>query len=117
MERRELFQRVAAAATAAGVVGRVSTVAAEPRPALCLVELSGLDDEASERTVRNLHELLQDNDALAGVQVIGLIDGIRLTFLDANGRVCNQAIEDTADPKSRFDFPKVTFRPGKTTCR
>lgn len=94
MDRHELLQRVLGAARPEGLVSPVSVVAAEPKPAICLVEFGAdHDEEAVDRIVKDIRDVLEDTE-LDGVLVIGLVDGLRMTFLDANGRVCNRLLTD-----------------------
>lgn len=94
MNRRELFQAVAGVAAASGVTLKASTIDADAKPALALLETDHvLSQEVSNRIRQSLEQGLSLT-ALAGLQVLILSEGLRLTFLDAHGRPLNRRLED-----------------------
>jgi serine phosphatase RsbU (regulator of sigma subunit) len=93
MNRRELFQTVAATVAGAGVTGaNISAISAEPKPALFVLEHSGaLSHEVIERLSRAFDESMTGT-AFQGVRCVVLTEGLRMTVLDASGRVLNERV-------------------------
>lgn len=94
LNRRELFQTIAATVAGAGVAeASLSAVSTEATPALMVLEHPR---SLSAETIARLSKGLSEN--LAGtpfqnVKCLVLTDGLRLTMLDASGKVLNERIE------------------------
>lgn len=99
MNRRELFQKVAATVAGAGVAEAslsAVTVSAEAKPALFVLEHPG---PLSPGTTARLSSMFSENMAgtpFEGVKCVVLTEGLRLTVLDASGKVLNERIEPDA---------------------
>lgn len=95
MERRELFKTIAGIAAGAGVVGTVKVAEASERtvPALAIIETSKvLSRDTAERISVMFAKALEDTP-FKGMKAIVLSDGLKLTMLDAQGRVLNREID------------------------
>lgn len=95
LDRRELFQTVAAAATAAGVpLARVTTAEASPGPVLAVIEMDGGISVESARRLDAMWEQGLVGTPFKGLRLIVLSDGMKLTLIDANGHVLNRELKD-----------------------
>ena len=95
MQRRELFQGIAATVAASGVgLTKASVVeATDLKPALAVLEFAGpLSVDMAERLRQQFEQGLQGTP-FEGVKALVLSDGLTLTLLDANGRVLNRPLE------------------------
>ena len=89
MDRRSMFKAVMGVAAAAGAtVSRVSSVAAAERPALAVLEVDGgsFHPDAMEAAVKKWK-----GTPFGDVPLL-VMNGARLTLLDAEGRVINRLI-------------------------
>lgn len=96
MNRRELFQQIAAVTAGAGIASaKVSTVEADAptKPAMILIECDSLIEQDTAARIR---EWVGNSiePAFGRIPVVVLCDGLRLTMLDANGRPLNRTLED-----------------------
>lgn len=94
MDRRDLFKTIAGVAAGAGVVGTVQVAEASERtvPALAILECPGvITNDIAERLVAQFENGL-DGGPFAGMKVIVLSSGMKLTMLDAQGHVLNRDI-------------------------
>jgi hypothetical protein len=93
MNRRELFEGVAAVAAASGV-GVKGHSAPATRPAFVVFECDGqLSNETSERMCHVWEELIRGT-SMQGVKALVLTSGLRLTFINESGQVLNRAISN-----------------------
>lgn len=96
MNRRELFRSIAGVAAASGVTGTVkaSTIDADPKPALAIIECDrAIADHTAQYLMRAFEETFKGTP-FEGLKALMLCDGLKLTLLDANGHVLNRRLDD-----------------------
>lgn len=94
MNRRDLLKSVAGMAVAGGVAtASASVVAADPVPVCAVLEFNGPISNECACRLRETFESAFKDTPFEQVKVVVLGDGLRLTFLDRHGRICNQRID------------------------
>lgn len=99
MNRRELFQSVAAVAASSGVDVKAAVIEQPSvRPALAVFEVKhSIPDATVDRLMRQWNELTAGTP-LEGVKAVVLAEGLKLTLLDEQGHVLNRTVEDVRPP-------------------
>lgn len=94
MDRRELFKTIAGVAAASGVVGTVQVAEAGPQtvPALAVFECDGPISQSTAARISTYFETAMQDTPFKGMKAIVLDGTMRLTLLDAEGRVLNREI-------------------------
>lgn len=99
MNRRELFQQVAAVSVAAGAVkpSAIEMVDAGSKPAIMVLECAErVPVDKAEHLQRNLSKSLEGTP-FEGVKVLVLDSDLKLTMLGSDGTVLNERIADPVE--------------------
>ena len=98
MNRRELFQQLAGVAVVNGMsISDLSVISADSVPVIVIFEAPGAISDETAHRLKDYYETTMKDTAFADVKIMVLGDGLRATFFDGEGNVCNQRMNAYLD--------------------